>query len=148
MQVRTTNIEQLWQSNDGLRTIWNVSVKDQGGTEYHLKTYSKQIASLGFNGEVESYLSKNGDRFIRQKKKATQASRYQRDDSAIRAQWAIGQAINLASVKMDKAQITLPVIEEYAKQLFATVSRVKGEPVTPQLEQDAEHFIRQAVPAL
>ena len=65
-----------------------------------------------------------------------------RDDSAIRAQWAIGQAINLASVKMDKEAITLPVIERYAKELFATVSRVKGEQISPELEREAEEYIK------
>lgn len=150
MQVKTTNVEQIWQASDGSRTIWEVTLKDDGGNEYRLKSYSPQISRLGFHGEVESYLAKSGDRFVRQKKTAAtaKAAGYQRDDNAIRAQWAIGQAINLAVVKMDKEQITLPVIEEYAKELFATVSRVKGEKVTPQLQAEAERYISQAVPAL
>jgi hypothetical protein len=151
MQVKTTNVEQLWQSTDGKRTIWEVVLKDQGGSEYRLKTYSPAIASLGFNGEVESYFARSGDRFVRQKRPAAataKATGYQRDDNAIRAQWAIGQAINLAAVKMDKTQITLPVIEEYAKELFATVSRVKGEPVTPRLKQDAEQYVSGGLKAM
>jgi hypothetical protein len=71
----------------------------------------------------------------------------QRDDNAIRAQWAIGQAINLASVKMDRDAITLPVIERYAKELYATVSRVKGEQLTPELQAEAEQYIRGFVQA-
>lgn len=144
MQVRTTNVEQIWQSPDGQRTIWEVTLKAEGGQEYQLKTYSPKISQLGFNGEVESYLNARGERFVRQKvtAKAPAANGgYQRDDNAIRAQWAIGQAINLASVKMDKSQITLPVIEEYAKELFATVSRVKGEPVTSEQQAEAERYI-------
>jgi hypothetical protein len=42
---------------------------------------------------------------------------------------------------MDKDAITLPIIEKYAKELFATVSRVKGEPLTPEQEAEAEQFI-------
>jgi|GEM_PF-2617905 len=145
MQVKTTDTEQLWQSPDGQKIIWGVTLQTQTGETYHLKTYSKQIGSLGFNGEVESYTTPRGDRFVRQVQKTpvpAKSASYQRDDNAIRAQWAIGQAINLAAVKMDKEAITLPVIEGYAKELFATVSRVKGEPVTPDMEREAEHYIR------
>jgi len=140
MQVKTMHSEQVWQSPDGKKTIWEVALKGDGGNEYRLKTFSEAIAQLGFEGNVESYLNKRGERFVRQKASA-KASSYSRDDDAIRAQWAIGQAINLASVKMDKAQITLPVIEEYAKELFATVSRVKGEKVTPELKQRASEAV-------
>lgn len=140
MQVKTTNSEQVWQSPDGQKTIWEVTLKADGGNEYRLKTYSEAVAQLGFEGEVESYLNNRGERFVRQKL-AKKAGAYGRDDDAIRAQWAIGQAINLASVKMDKEQITLPVIEEYAKELFATVSRVKGDKVTPELKQRADQAI-------
>lgn len=69
-------------------------------------------------------------------------SGYQRDDNAIRAQWAIGQAISLASVKMDKEAITMPVIEKYAKELFATVSRVKGETLTAKEEKQVAKHIK------
>lgn len=140
MQVKTTHSEQVWQSPDGQKTIWEVTLKGEGGTEYKLKTYSEAIAQLGFEGNVESYLNNRGERFARQKL-SKKAGAYTRDDDAIRAQWAIGKAIDLAAVKMPKEQITLPVIEEYAKELFATVSRVKGEKVTPELQQRADQAI-------
>lgn len=145
MQVKTTDVEQLWQSPDGQKTIWGVTLQSPTGDTYRLRTYSKQIGSLGFSGDVESYATPRGDRFVRQiqKDKApVKIGSYQRDDSAIRAQWAIGQAINLASVKMPKEDITLPVIESYAKELFATVSRVKGEPVTAESEREAANYIQ------
>jgi hypothetical protein len=140
MQVKTINSEQVWQSSDGQRTIWEVTLKADDGKEYRLKTYSNKIAQMGFDGEVRSYVNPRGERFVRQVPSAKPS--FGRDDSAIRAQWAIGQAINLASVKMDKEAITLPVIEKYAKELFATVSRVKGEPITPEMENKAESYIR------
>lgn len=148
MQVRTLDSEQIWQSPDGQRKIWSVVLSTPEGNEYRLKTYSPQVAKPNFKGDVYTYVNRRGERFVRQEtKQATEQSAakspaYSRDDSAIRAQWAIGQAINLASVKMDKDAITLPVIERYAKELFATVSRVKGEPVTPELEAEAEGQIR------
>lgn len=142
MQVKTINSEQIWQSPDGERKIWEVTLQGDNSSEYRLKTYSPKISQLGFNGEVESYLNPRGDRFVRQKATAGAiGSNYQRDDNAIKAQWAIGQAINLASVKMPKDKITMPVIEEYAKELFATVSRVKGEEVSAQDQAAGEDYI-------
>lgn len=142
MHVKTTHSEQIWKSPDGSRTIWEVTLKTESGDDYKMNTYSPKIATMGFSGEVKSYLNDRGDRFARQMPTAAANTGYQRDDNAIRAQWAIGQAISLASVKMDKEAITMPVIEKYAKELFATVSRVKGETLTPQLEQQAARSIK------
>lgn len=145
MHVKTINSEQVWQSSDGQRTIWEVTLQASDNQEYKLKTYSSKIGQMGFEGEVRSYLNPRGERFVRQVPQAVQTggrSGFGRDDAAIRAQWAIGQAINLASVKMDKEAITLPVIERYAKELFATVSRVKGDEVTPELEAEADSHIK------
>jgi len=145
MQARTINTEQIWQSPDGTRKIWEVTLKTDAG-EHRIKTYSPKIGQLGFEGDVQSYRNPRGDRFVKQllpaKKEAATASGYSRDDNAIKAQWAIGQAINLASVKMDKSEITLPLIEKYARELFATVSRVKGEPFTDAHAAEAEKHIQ------
>jgi hypothetical protein len=144
MQVKTTHTEQVWQSPDGKRKIWQVTLNDPKGSNYQLKTYSPEIGQMGFSGEVKSYVNRFGERFVRQviPAKAKATNPYQRDDNAIRAQWAIGQAINLAAVKMDKDAITLPVIESYAKELFATVSRVKGETLTAEQQAEAETYIQ------
>jgi hypothetical protein len=154
MHVKTTNAQQIWQSPDGKRTIWDVTLKTADGSDYKLKTYSAEVARLGFGGEVRSYLNPRGDRFVRQIPKVPQtadgivadksagSSWQPRDDNAIRAQWAIGQAINLASVKMDKEAITLPVIEKYARQLYETVSRVKGDEVTAEEQAEAKEYIK------
>ncbi|HEX8183061.1 MAG TPA: hypothetical protein VF575_05685 [Candidatus Saccharimonadales bacterium] len=143
MHVKTTNSQQIWQSPDGKRTIWEVTLRAADGSDYKLKTYSRDVAKLGFGGEVRSYLNPRGDRFVRQVADVSKAKpSYQRDDNAIRAQWAIGQAINLASVKMDREAITLPVIEQYARELYETVSRVKGEPISSADKAEAENYIK------
>jgi hypothetical protein len=145
MQAKTTNSEQIWRAPDGRRSIWEVQLRGDDGHEYRLKTYSPQVAQLGFSGQVKSYLNRFGERFVRQEAqpKAPKSGGYSRDDNAIRAQWAIGQAINLASVKMDKEAITLPIIEDYARQLYATVSRVKGEELSDEEVQAGDTHIRQ-----
>jgi hypothetical protein len=142
MDVKTISSQLIWHSSDGNRAIWEVLLRAKDGKEYKLKTYSRKIAGLGFSGEVVSYVSHRGERFVRQAQKKTATPPYTRDDAGIRAQWAIGQAIALASATMDKANITLPTIESYAKELFATVSRVKGEPITEQDLEHAEGLIR------
>lgn len=151
MRVKTIISEQVWQSPDGEKTIWNVTLEDEQGKQWLLKTFSSRVAEVGFEGEVESYLNKRGERFVRQQPKQGaghnngHGNGYTRDDAAIKAQWAIGQAINLASVTMEKQSITMPVIERYAKELFATVSRVKGEPFTPQMGRQADEYIGRMV---
>jgi hypothetical protein len=144
MRAKTVTSEQVWQSPDGQKTIWNV-VLEADGKQYPLKTFSTKIAEVGFDGDVESYTNQRGDRFVKQVPKPVTAgpTGYQgRDDSAIKAQWAIGQAIALTSATMDKKAINMQLIEDYAKQLFATVSRVKGEPFTPQMGREAESQIQ------
>lgn len=140
MLVKTIDTDQVWKSPDGQKTIWQVILQANDGNTYSLKTYSPKISMLGFEGDVESYVNNRGDRFVRQaikEKQPVDASR----DSSIRAQWAIGQAIALASATMDKQKINMQVIEKYAKDLFATVSRVKGEEFTPDMARQAEDKI-------
>lgn len=138
MFVKTVDSKQVWQSPDGQKTIWDVLL-EADNKQYPLKTYSKTIAEKGFEGDVESYVNQRGDRFVRQVVK-NQADTNR--DGSIRAQWAIGQAIALASATMDKKSITMPVIEKFAKELFATVSRVKGEEVTPDMLAQGDSLIR------
>lgn len=139
MLVKTINSDQVWRSPDGQKTIWQVILQANDGNTYSLKTYSPKISILGYEGDVESYVNTRGDRFVRQalKEKQPVDSR----DSSIRAQWAIGQAIALTSATMDKQKINMQVIEKYAKDLFATVSRVKGEEFTPDMARQAEDKI-------
>lgn len=112
------------------------------GKPYQLKTYSPKISEVGFEGDIENCVNQRGDRFVKQVPKA-QTGGYARDDAAIRAQWAIGQAINLASATMAKDAITMPTIEKYARQLFSTVSRVKGEPLSSEAQAQGEGYIKQ-----
>jgi hypothetical protein len=145
MRAKTLQSEQVWQSPDGQKTIWNVVI-EADGKQYPLKTFSGKVAEVGFEGEVESYTNQRGDRFVKQlPKPATHEAAgkgYSRDDAAIKAQWAIGQAIAYLTAVMDKKAVNMQLIEDYAKQLYATVSRVKGETFTPQMGRDAEQYIR------
>ncbi|HSX31732.1 MAG TPA: hypothetical protein VLF43_00585 [Candidatus Saccharimonadales bacterium] len=142
MQVKTTDTKQVWQSPDGEKTIWEVTLRGEDNKEYGLKTFSPTVATLGFNGNVETYVNQRGDRFVRQIVKQQPVVAGDSRDMSIRAQWAIGQAIALASATMDKRSITMNVIEEYAKDLFSSVSRVKGEELTEGMMARAEDYIR------
>jgi hypothetical protein len=147
VKVKTLDSKQIWQSPDAQKTIWEVTL-EADGKQYPLKTFSPKIAEVGYQGEVESYTNQRGDRFVKQVQKPGGFSRgggYERDDATIRAQWAIGQAIALTSATMDKKTITMQVIEDYAKQLYATVSRVKGENFGETEAKAAEQHIRSSM---
>ena len=63
-------------------------------------------------------------------------SSYQpRDDEAIRAQWAIGQAVQLYSFEAKEHELGphMNLIEAKAKELFSMVDRVKGLKVEERL---------------
>lgn len=52
-----------------------------------------------------------------------------RDDKAIQAQWAIGQAVsmfNAESLKAEQSQTAIATIEVWAKRFFAMIDRVKA----------------------
>lgn len=54
MNVSTKASREVWKSPDGQRTITEV-ILDYNGQELKAKTYSNQIAVVGFSGEVETY---------------------------------------------------------------------------------------------
>lgn len=68
-------------------------------------------------------------------------NRQPRDDAAIRAQWAIGQAVEITGRNFgvgDKE--LLPTVERTAKELYAMVDRVKGstQQETPEVKVTPE----------
>lgn len=132
MKAKTTASEQVWQSSDGQRTIWEVTLRTDDGKEYRLKTYSKDIASKEFEGEVETYAAKNGDRFVRQPKPENgytggKGSK-QNNQPIIQAQWAIGRA---ATIIQQRGEL-LPdeeywqTVEQYAVKLIEVANRIVG----------------------
>lgn len=130
MKAKTVSSKETWKAPDGQRTIWDV-VLEADGKDYRLKTYSAKIAEVGFEGEVESYTNDRGDKFVKQVPKEQPAhygGSYQpRDDAAIRAQWALGQAmqLELASFQGESKTFSWEQLERSAKQLYALVDRVK-----------------------
>lgn len=80
-------------------------------------------------GKIET--TEYGQKFKSQKKPFSGG--YQRDDAAIKAQWAIGQAVQLYGLQLEGIKEAglqdVEYLEKQAKELFAMVDRVKsGEP--------------------
>lgn len=96
MKATTTSSNKIWESSDGQRKIWEVTIKADDGNDYRLKTYSEKIGTEGFEGELETYLNPKGDRFVRQPKQ--EGGGYKggggnnKNQPIIQTQWAIGQA--------------------------------------------------------
>jgi hypothetical protein len=133
MNVTTVKSEKVWVSKDSDRTIWEVTLKGDDGKEYKLKTYSSKISEEGYKGEVRSYVNPKGDRFVRQVPAVPKPDGFQgRDDSHIRAQWAIGQASQTIDWKADHGDDDpWDILEERAEHFFLMADRVKhAKPLT------------------
>lgn len=144
LQVTTKDSKSVWKSPDGQREIHEVTF-DYEGQEISAKTYSDQIATVGWSGVVESYEKegKNGAQtFVKQPPKeggwqggtsatkgvgpAQPRSGYQpKDEAAIKAMWSIGQSVAAHNGNGDLDVADLPSVEAYAVELFAMVDRVK-----------------------
>ena len=141
IEVTTTQAKEVWRSPDGQRVLQEV-VLDVKGHPFRAKTYSSQIAEVGWTGTVETY-EKEGKRgmetFVKQPQKegfSGGKSFTPRDDSHIKAQWAIGQAGLLIEDKTDLAGI-----EALAVDLFAMVDRVKSPVQTETEKLDVVHDV-------
>jgi hypothetical protein len=133
MKAQTISSEKTWESSDGTRSIWEVSLKGDDGKTYRLKTYSERISQVGYSGEVKSYVNPRGERFVRQVPSPDRpafnkagASDTGRDDRTIKAQWAIGQAVSV----VQKSDPTLDDdfytrVEMTAAKFFNMVDKIK-----------------------
>lgn len=158
LQVTTESAEKVWESPDGQRIIFRVTM-DWKGKRVVAKTYSRAIAKEGFSGEVETY-EKEGKRgveiFVKQPPKEgftggstssegrKSGSGYQpKDEKAIQAMWAIDKAKDL-TIAYGKFKETTPIdevfssIEAYAQGLFNMVDRVKETPEDIEVTEEEE----------
>lgn len=118
-----------------------------------VKDPSRLVVGDSYFGEVNEVTSKAGKPYRRFKKVSqeetnpgksytgsTQKKEWQpRDDSAIQAQWAIGQAMSFFTAKSNGKQIAEPEVEEMAKRLFAMIDRVKqGTPTENGSKEDRD----------
>lgn len=144
-KATTIKAEEVWKSPDGQRVLYNVYMEDEEGNPVKFKTYSNTIAVVGWEGEVitEERAGKRGpETFVKQPQKeggyagGSKPSYQPRDDSHIKAQWAIGQAVGVfpkivADAPDSQADRVayISAVENLAKEFFAMVDRVKAGPV-------------------
>lgn len=142
LQVTTKASKSVWKTPDGQREIFEVTF-DYEGQEISAKTWSGQIATVGWSGLVESYEKegKNGPQtFVKQPPKegasygstgggtygSSKSAYVPKDEKAIKAMWSIGQAVAAHNGNESLDVADLPSVEAYAVELFAMVDRVKG----------------------
>jgi hypothetical protein len=141
LQVKTIGAKQVWESPDGQRRIHELQLEWNGKT-VKANTFSDAIAEAGWSGEVETY-EKPGkgnnpaQTFVKQPPKenggypqaTSTGSKYQpKDEKAIQAMWAIGQATVLHGQMQTGTKTELDFIETNAQELFLMVDRVKATP--------------------
>jgi hypothetical protein len=129
MRARTIASQQEWQSPDGQKTIWAVTLEADGKT-FMLKTYSPKIAQVGWEGQVESYENNRGQKFVKQPQQqggwgGGRGAGQPKDEAAIKAMWAIGQAVQSATLRPDDTGYESEV-EDLARIYYSMVDRVKG----------------------
>lgn len=153
IEVTTKVSRQVWKSPDGQRKIYELQLEYEGQPVV-AKTYSDQIATVGWQGKVDTY-EKPGrsglETFVKQPPKeggwdgsqrqsststASSKSNYSpKDEAAIKAMWAIDKAKDIvlavgieAKRPMDEVEAN---IEEWGQRLFAMVERVKASENAP-----------------
>lgn len=156
-EVTTKSSNTVWKSPDGQRAIFEVTL-DYQGQDVLAKTYSKDIAVAGWTGTVETYekYGINGaETFVKQPQKegGYQGSgggggkpAYQpKDEKAIKAMWAIGQAITWLNGTPREDSESIGLIEALANDLFNMVDKVKNQEV---VVQDADTISKEDLNAL
>lgn len=145
--VTTTKSEQIWESPDGQRKIYALTLEFKG-QQFKAKTYSNMIASEGWAGDVETYekpTKQGSDTFVKQPQKEQsswqqakpQTAKYQpKDEKAIQAMWSIGQAVLLNQDSKALGDEKLGLVESAAQELFAMVDRVKASESAPEAPEE------------
>ena len=140
-QLKTLDAESVYQKQGGGEKFLITAVA--GDTKFKVHTWSPTIANVGFEGEVEKYRDKGGDDCVRLPKKeewktggsnSGPKTSYSRDDEAIKAQWAIGQAVAWCSAH----DLESAAIEPQAKEFFKMIDRVKGGEPAPETKPSVD----------
>lgn len=154
LHVKTISSEQVWKSPDGARKIWELKLQYEDRV-VKAQTFSETIAGEGWEGEVETY-ERGQNTFVKQPPKedgytpsqtgsrpsstgaGSSKGNYQpKDEKAIKAMWAIGQAKDIA-LKVSPVDQKQPMVEfvslveTYAQELFLMVDRVKVTEESPE----------------
>lgn len=134
------NAKTVWVAEDNFQipgsdlTIYTIKLEIDGSRDMY-KTMSSKIAAEGWGGDIELYTNAKGKEYVRQAPKddyqapapSGTTSTWTDKQPEIKAEWAIGQAINMGKAK------SWEELEQVAKKLFAMVDRVKvGNPPTSE----------------
>lgn len=145
-ETETKDSRSVWKSPDGQREIYEITL-DYNGQPVKAKTYSHDIAVVGWKGTVDVYekQGRNGtEQFVKQPPKdnpsygggsaggAPRSTGYQKDDKAIQAMWAIGQSVAFHTDHEGPAEELVSEIERMAQEFFAMVARVKASEDAPE----------------
>lgn len=133
LNITVKQADQIWQSPDGQRTIYELALESNGKL-FKAKTYSKVIATPGWSGTVlaDKRQGRDGEEvFVKQvPKEGGLPARQPRDDAAIKAQMAVKAAAHWVAATDPEA--SLGTVETVARELFVMVDRVKATKPTEE----------------
>jgi hypothetical protein len=140
MRVKVTSVGIPWKppQDQNADPLWTINIEGIGEP---CKTYDPELAKVGEH-EAETFTSKSGKEYWRTSKSAQKPATqgYKgKDEDAIKAMWAIGQAVQLELVTPKINPNGGPEasnIEVWADKLFAMVDRVKqGTPDVSKVDR-------------
>lgn len=151
-----------WTSPDGEKHIWNITVQNLDSNQVlQCKTWEQVLAVAGYRGEIETYdkVDKRGinetwaspPRPQRQGGYQGKSNYVPRDDAAIKAMWAIGQAVATYQPTVaanGPSGMHIADIELYAIDLFNMVDRVKTGKAADQVPPAVTSAFGQAAESL
>lgn len=116
--AKTLSSEQVWQSDDGQITKYDV-VMESEGRSFKSQTFSKKIAQVGFEGEVESYPDKKypEKKLVRQPKRdfggGYRSGGKSNNDEAMYRTSALKNAVEMLSPKGAPAGTVIEVADHF-----------------------------------
>jgi hypothetical protein len=135
MRVKVTSVGIPWKppQDQSADPLWTINIEGIGEP---CKTYDPELAKVGEH-EAETFTSKSGKEYWRTpksaQKPATQGYKG-KDEDAIKAMWAIGQAITIYNAGGQREDPSF--VEVQADKLFAMVDRVKqGTPDVSKVDR-------------
>lgn len=119
-----------WQGKFGLNRSYKVKFAGSDAVVELVRKASELAPVQGeiLNGTIEQ--TEYGPKFKKARSFGGGKSFAPRDDSAIRAQWAIGQAVHWYKDSLEDKEPPLDKIETLAGDFFAMAERVKAGPQT------------------
>lgn len=126
MLIKTDNSQQVWQSADGEVTIWEIDIVTSQGKKGSVRTYVKEIAERGYEGDVSWFKDDKGRTYVKPSEDTftPKAAKAHDRGTEIRAQFAIKTAVEFLKRDDPEFECSASTIEHWAVVFFNMIDTV------------------------